>query len=147
MTKEEIRIEVLAQPRLLSSVRGLVRCYLAECGFSTDRTEEVVLAVNEACANSIRHAYGSCPTEKLELKLRSDADSVEIVLLDEGRPAPAECVAPREPTFPDPAALEPGGLGVPIIYKVFDKVEFRPGRKRGNRVTMRLKRPRGKAGP
>ncbi|NIP90019.1 MAG: ATP-binding protein, partial [Gammaproteobacteria bacterium] len=49
-------LEIAAHPRLLSTVRGMVRSYLAEAGFARERTDEVVLGVDEACTNAIRHA-------------------------------------------------------------------------------------------
>ena len=36
--------------------------------------------------------------------------------------------------------LEPGGLGLHLIKKVFDEIVFCPGKELGNCVTMRLRR-------
>jgi anti-sigma regulatory factor (Ser/Thr protein kinase) len=137
----DIRIEVLSKPQLLKPIRELLRSYVAGCGYPGETAEMVVLAVDEACANAIRHAYRGCCDEQFEILLRSDAEGVEITLTDRGRPAPAERIAPRDVAPPDPATVKPGGLGLRLIYEVFDEVEFRPGEECGNRVTMKLKRP------
>lgn len=141
MTGKDIAVEVASEPRLLTAVRGLIRGYLDQLDFPKERAEEAVLAVDEACTNSIRHSYRGDPHQPLRLTLRTTEGWIEIVLTDSGAPAPAESVCRKETVAPDPQAVEPGGLGVQLIYSVFDEVTFRPGKTKGNRVTMRLKRP------
>jgi anti-sigma regulatory factor (Ser/Thr protein kinase) len=137
----DIRLEIRAEPRLLRSVRGLLRCYLEDHGFDEDRVNAIVLAVDEACTNSIRHAYGGCGDNVLALSIGVAAASLEVVLVDDGCPAPREVFVKKPFTAPDLESLKPGGLGIPLIFATFDEVEFRPGERRGNRLTMRLKRP------
>ena len=141
MRGEDIRIEVLSDPRLLGSIRGLVRSYVSAFGVSAERAENVVLAVDEACANSIRHAFNGRRDRKIEITLRSNRRWVEIVVRDGGKPAPRERLTRTGPKRLDRDNLKPGGLGVQLIYRAFDQVGFSTGRTRGNCVTMKLKRP------
>jgi len=140
-----VQLEFPSDPRLLRAVRGLVRGYAENLGYSEDRVSEVVLAVDEACANAIRHSYRGATDGELALSLSSNEHGVEIVLRDKGQPATAERL--REQALrahADPVSdipLRPGGLGVRIMYQAFDEVVFRPGKRRGNCVTMRLKPP------
>lgn len=140
MERHDIRVEIAADPKMLHVVRGLVRGYIEQVGVAADRADDVVLAVDEACANSIRHAYQGQPDARLELTLGAGPDVVEIQVRDEGVPASRQALERKPLAPPDPANLRPGGLGVPLIYQVFDEVEFRVGDTRGNRVTMRLRR-------
>lgn len=133
-------IELRSEPRLLHSVRGLTWRYVRGAGFSEDRTDEVVLAVDEACTNAMRHAYHHRTDERVWLRLASNDAWLQIEVRDEGTPAPEESVQPKELVCPDPDDLRPGGLGVQLIYRVFDEVEFMPGASQGNRVRMRLRR-------
>lgn len=137
-THEDIRVELNADPKLLRAIRGLVRGYLESWSFPEDKVLEVVLAVDEACTNALRHAYNNEPGNRLALWLRSTDTCIEIELRDEGRPAPPGRVKRKKIVVPDKEALQPGGLGVQILYEVFDQVQFAPGEERGNRVTMRL---------
>lgn len=137
----DIQIEVRSEPRLLHSVRGLVWRYVRGAGFSEDRADEVVLAVDEACTNSMRHAYHHHVDRTVWLRLASDDGAIEIEVRDDGKTAPAECFQHKELLPPDPDDLRPGGLGVQLIYRVFDEVEFSPGSECGNCVRMRLYRP------
>ena len=141
MTAPDIRLEVLSKPKLLKPLRALLRCYVIAQGLAEEQAQSVVLAVDEACTNAIRHSYSGSPDGKLELLLRSTAEAIEIELADHGTPAPANCVMRKDDRTPDPDTIQPGGLGVQLIFTVFDKVEFYPGKECGNRVVMRLKRP------
>lgn len=137
---DDLRLDLASQARLLAPVRGLVRTYLLSEGFSSDKAEEVVLAVDEACTNAIRHSYDGDPGQRLILSVRKRDGAVEFELSDEGKPIEPDRCRRRDLDRPDPATLAPGGLGVQFMYRVFDEVTFRPGRERGNRVIMRLNR-------
>jgi len=137
--KQDICVEITSDPKLLKSIRGLVSGYLENQGVSKDRIDEVVLAIDEACANAIRHSYENCLDGKVTLSFQADDGALEIVLSDEGIPAPEERVQQKELIQPDKDQVTPGGLGVQLMYRVFDEVVFSPGAVRGNRVTMRLK--------
>lgn len=136
----DMSLQVTSDPRMLAAVRGAVRCYVDTFGFSEDRTEEVVLAVDEACTNAIRHSFGGDPGRVYKLSLKSTPKWVTIELLDGGRPAPRAAMRKRGASNSG-KDLSPGGVGVQLIHKVFDKVAFSPGRTRGNCVTMKLRRP------
>ena len=141
MKRKDLQISVRSDPKLLGCIRAVLRRYLECLAVSQERGEEIVLAVDEACTNAIRHAYRGRRNKTLELTVRSDRAVIEIELRDDGIPAPAERVAQKRVGVCDPETLTPGGLGIPLIYRVFDEVSFVPGEKQGNRVTMRLKRP------
>jgi anti-sigma regulatory factor (Ser/Thr protein kinase) len=143
MSSEDIRLDVTADPKLLRYVRTLLKSYVIGQGFPEEHAENVVLAVDEACTNAIRHSYGGCCGEKVELRLGSTPDGVEIVVSDRGTPAPPGAVTRKESPPPDPASLKPGGLGVQLMFRVFDEVDFRPGETRGNTVRMLLRWPDG----
>jgi anti-sigma regulatory factor (Ser/Thr protein kinase) len=94
--------------------------------------------VDEACSNAIRHAYAGRADGRLDLELCGDDKAIRIVLTDEGTPAEPGRVARQKVSRPSVRTVKPGGLGVQLMYRVFDEVCFEPGDERGNRVTMRL---------
>lgn len=120
----------------------MVRCYVHELGFCDDTVDKIVLAVDEACANSIRHAYSGNLEGSLEVSLGTEDGNLVIEVRDEGRPAPRERLEKR---LGEPAQraedIRPGGLGIPFMHEVFDSVEFDAGETHGNRVRLRLQRP------
>ena len=137
-TPEDIRIEIRSDPRLLKAVRGLVRGYMAHHGFDTARVDEIVIAVDEACANALRHSYQGRTDGVLKLALCSNPRSVRVTLQDEGIPAQ---LPRKRAKKTDEEVLKPGGKGLEIMRAVFDEVKFQVGKEHGNCVTMRLKRP------
>jgi len=147
---EEFRMQVYAEPRLLASVRGAVKAYLANAGTSQDRIEEAVLAVDEACTNCIRHAYGGDPSQTFEVALASDESTIQITVRDTGAPCPDEKLERRELAPPSIDDLMPGGLGIQLIHRVFDDVAIYTGQEecgeRGNTVEMRLHRTKDTGG-
>lgn len=137
---EALRLEVSSNPRLLGVIRGVVQVWLELVGLAADRRHEVILAIDEACANCIRHAYEGRIDESVELVMSASPEWLEITVSDQGRPCRPECVEYRPLVAPAPNEVEPGGLGVRLMYEVFDEVAFCPGTTRGNCVTMRLHR-------
>lgn len=141
--KQDFMIEIAPDPRLLRVVRDLVRSYLVQAGFGSERVDEVVLGVDEACTNAIRHSCAGKPDSTFSIAFGTTKDWLEIQLEDSGEPASPESLVPGE--RPDPADasdLRPGGLGVHLIHEVFDQVDFCPGVTQGNCVTMKLKLPK-----
>ena len=137
---DDIRLEVRSDPRLLRTVRSLVRGWVEACNLEPDAADQMVLAIDEACANAIRHSYGGECDRFVELILRADADFLEVRLCDQGEPCPPEHQQRRVLEVPDPEELKPGGLGVQLMHRAFDEVEFCPGEASGNCVTMRRRR-------
>jgi len=104
----------------LAGVRQAARKFLTRCGFDECHTELLVLAVDEACTNIIRHAYDhECKPVRLEMeRLR---DRIRLTLRDYGRSCDPRHIRSR--------ALEdirPGGVGVHIIQQAFDSVKYEP---------------------
>jgi len=134
----EIRLSFLSDARLLHTVRCLVRGYFQGKGLALEKLDDVVLAVDEACANAIRHSYGGRPGGWLDVTFSTGDGFAVVSLSDKGVPADREQVRRKETQVPTPESVRPGGLGVQFIYRVFDEVRFEPGEHEGNRVTMRL---------
>ena len=140
MSCPDLRIQVRSEPRFLKCVRELLRTYVVNSGFSEDQADSVALAVDEACTNSIRHSYGGSCDKFFEISLRSVDEALEITVEDRGRPASPQKIVPPKPEKVTPEEVKPGGLGLRLIFEIFDEVEFLPGQGEGNRVIMRLNR-------
>lgn len=135
-----LRLRTSSDPRLLGVIRGVLQTWLEIVGLEANRRSEVVLAVDEACANAIRHAYDGRVDGEVELILGLSDEWIEITVNDQGKPCPPECAKARPMVRPKANEVEPGGLGVKLIHQVFDEVRFCPGTEHGNCVTMRLRR-------
>ena len=136
----DLHLTVRSDPKLLTSVRSLVRGWVDSWDVDEEIANDVVLAIDEACTNAIRHAYEGRRDGSVELTLHAGPDHLEFQVSDTGVSCPSESSERRPLQPPDPDELEPGGLGIQLIHKVFDEVDFCPGSDGGNCVTMKLKR-------
>jgi anti-sigma regulatory factor (Ser/Thr protein kinase)/putative methionine-R-sulfoxide reductase with GAF domain len=81
---DELRLELPATPAVLSRTRHMLRRWLRAKGADDVTAAEVVLAVNEACANAIEHAYPPGPAS-FELSAGEAAGELTIMVRDSGR--------------------------------------------------------------
>lgn len=136
----DIEITLAADPELLTGVRALMRAYFVGAGFAEARADELVLGIDEACANAVRHGCRNDPGRRFALRVLRTGESFQIELRDPGRRIPRENAEPG--SAPDNLdALEPGGLGLPLMRKIFDEVDV--GRRifGGNSLVLRVRRP------
>jgi anti-sigma regulatory factor (Ser/Thr protein kinase) len=132
-----LKVLVPSHPRFLSVVRAVVGELGSVFGFPDEECRGMVLAVDEAMANVIRHAYRSDFDQPVEVNCRAWPDRLEFTLLDQGVPPdPARiCAQPL-----DDSAL--GGRGTHLMRMIMDEVIYErvPG---GNqlRMTKRLTAP------
>jgi anti-sigma regulatory factor (Ser/Thr protein kinase) len=139
---DDIRMEVRSDPRLLGSVRSAVRRWVEVHDVDPEAVDSIVLAIDEACSNAIRHSYEGRCEHIVELTLRAEEAFLEFVVCDHGHPCPPDRVQRRPLVPPDADELKPGGLGVQLIYEVFDEVSFSSPEVGGNCVLMRLNKPK-----
>jgi len=104
----------------LAKVRQTARSFLTECGFDECHAELLVLAVDEACTNIIRHAYDE-ESKPIRLEMEKLRDRIRITLRDYGRTCDIRRIRSRE--LED---IRPGGVGVHIIRQAFDHVKYEP---------------------
>ena len=134
-----LKMELRSDPEMLCVVRNALGQLAAMMGFSEAECREVVLAVDEALTNIIRHAYLGDSEQPIEASFHriqaqrdgESADALEIVLEDHGVTVNPEKMCGR--------ALEdvrPGGLGLHFIRECMDTVEFSRSNGR-NQVTLR----------
>ena len=112
-----IEIRITSHPRFLIIVRAVVGqlCRMASC--SDEEQRKVVLAVDEACANIIKHTYQGDQNQTIEILCKCNAGKMEIELRDCGPPIDAGCLQPR-----DLEDVRPGGLGLHFIRSIMDEV-------------------------
>ncbi|MGY1667228.1 SpoIIE family protein phosphatase [Geodermatophilus sp. SYSU D00696] len=94
MTPPPLQERLPADPARLRGVRRAVAAWAAAAGLSEDAVDDLQLALGEALANAVEHAYaGNGGEGRCEYRLERTADgSVDVCVRDEGvwRPAPAD---------------------------------------------------------
>jgi anti-sigma regulatory factor (Ser/Thr protein kinase) len=113
---------------MLCVVRHAVGQLAETLGLSTAECRAVVLAVDEALTNVIRHGYNGETGRPIQLVFRRievprdgrEGKALEIVVEDRGKKVDSTklCGRPLE-------EVRPGGLGLHFIKECMDAVEFR----------------------
>jgi len=103
----------------LPVVRGAIGPLAAAIGWDESECRAITLAIDEALANVIRHAYHDSVDGLIELECRESADGLEITLLDNGEGPNRSKICAREI-----GCDQPGGLGTHIIKNVMDEVSY-----------------------
>jgi anti-sigma regulatory factor (Ser/Thr protein kinase) len=114
-----VKFAMPSDPRYLPVVRGVIGPLAAAIGWDESECGAITLAVDEALANIIRHAYHNRADGLIELECRESANGLEIALLDKGDAADQSKICAREL-----GCDQPGGLGTHIIKKVMDTVSY-----------------------
>lgn len=126
----EKRFELIASSEVLSPFRNELRQILGAAGWEKKTVEEILLAVDEALTNIIRHAYRG-KSGKMTVSLNATDDKIEIVLEDRGIKFDPTRVPP-----PELPRQKPGGLGVHFIRTIMDQMIYESEFPEGNRLRL-----------
>ncbi|MBV9491783.1 MAG: ATP-binding protein [Verrucomicrobia bacterium] len=129
------KIEFASHPANLWLVRHCVRQFLQDRPFTTREIELMVLGVDEACTNIIRHAYHLAEDQLICLSLEAYRDGVRFRLRDYGDSFDGTRYVSRSLGN----NLQPGGLGMHLIRHAFDHVDYLLKRKGTLLVLTKLK--------
>jgi len=135
-----ITIGIFSLPAHLPVVRSAVEKTAQQLGFDDETSGSVVLSVDEALTNIIKHAYQGAEDQPIEIEITTHRDqdhvNMQIRIRDYGRR-----VAPEKIQSRDLSDVRPGGLGVHIMNECMDCVEFAPGEGGGTILTMEKRLP------
>ncbi|MDE3089998.1 MAG: ATP-binding protein [Chloroflexota bacterium] len=119
----------------LSEIAEFAQAAARDSGLNEDQVYEVQMAIDEACANVIEHAYRGRPDGTLRIECEKRGKEFVVTIQDSGaRFDPRKVERPRTR---DPLSKRNiGGLGLFFMRKMMDKVEFDFSTRHGNRLTM-----------
>lgn len=107
----------------LALIREFTRSAAEESGFSDETIGKIILAVDEACTNIIKHAYKYSPDGNIFITIKFEDNKFIIAITDEGNHF--------DPTrVPEPDLIHyykqkrAGGLGMFLMKKLMDEVKY-----------------------
>ena len=136
VTRSEMKkrkLEFSSHPGNLALMRSFVRHFLDSMPISERDRTLMVLGVDEACTNIIRHAYDLRYDQLIALSLEARQDCVRMRLRDYGMQPSAEALHRRRDNV-----IRPGGLGLMMIRNAFDQVDYIL-RRRGTELVLTKK--------
>ena len=133
--KGPVQLRITSEPARLAEVRETVAEKARQIGFGEEEVGKMVLAVDEALCNVIKHGYGCQPGRPIELTISQEVGSgrvgLAICLRDYGRQVDPKTIRSR-----DLKEVRPGGLGVHIINSLMDEVEYSQAEGGGMRLRL-----------
>lgn len=112
-------IEFASHPANLSLVRDFVRQFLKPLAFSDVEKDLIILGLDEACTNVIRYAYHQQPDQLICLVCELKEGAVYFRLRDYGKQCEPDKLQGRPLDL-----VQPGGLGIHLIRRAFDRVDY-----------------------
>jgi anti-sigma regulatory factor (Ser/Thr protein kinase) len=109
---EQMEVDVPAEAVQLATVRHLIRRWIAAHGGTDDDCAAFAIAVTEACANAVEHAYGP-GDESIRLRAALENGEATVTISDRGEW--------REPRG------ENRGRGIPVMKEFMDDVAIETG--------------------
>jgi len=117
-------LQVPALPASLEAVRRFVAQQASEAGPTERAVEQMRMAVDEACANVVEHAYAGETGHSLDVRVEADGDQVVVRILHTGRSF--DPASYRGPARLEDAVRErrSGGFGVFLMQRLVDEVQY-----------------------
>jgi serine/threonine-protein kinase RsbW len=113
------KVEFSSHTGNLAPMRKFVRKFLDAFPLTERERLLMVLGVDEACTNIIRHAYHLQDDQLISLSLEALPHCIRLRLRDYGKQTETHAIKGRSHEL-----IRPGGLGVHLIRTAFDKVDY-----------------------
>ena len=120
---------------ILDEIRDVVGDVARQVGFSDKEIYSIQLAADEASSNIIEHAYAGVKNGKLEVECIVFDRGIKIVMRDHGKPFNPASV-PEPNVKADLSDRKIGGLGMYLMRKLMDEVNYEASAESGNILTM-----------
>ena len=138
--KNNSELVVKSRTENLSLIRDFISDKASESGLSNEEVENIMLAVDEACTNIIKHAYNSFPDGEIIIKVDYNSDKLLITIIDYGSTFDPLIV-------PDPDLQKyyrdgrVGGLGMYLMKSLMDDIKYTsvPGKYNQVLLSKRIK--------
>jgi serine/threonine-protein kinase RsbW len=128
--KERISLKIPSDIAILDRVLEYLNERLLRLGIAGPDDTEILIALDEAIVNAIKHGNKSDPTKKVRIVAEMSAKGARFTISDEGSGFARDCVP--DPTDPL-RLLMPSGRGLLLINHIMDHVTHNEC---GNKITM-----------
>jgi anti-sigma regulatory factor (Ser/Thr protein kinase) len=128
-------IQFPAKFEFLDEIREFVGSIAHEYGFTDKAVYNIQLAADEAASNIIEHAYEGIADGMLTISCGVETNILTIVLVDHGKSFDPSGV-PLPDIQADLGDRKIGGLGIFLMRKLMDEVDYHSDAQTGNTLKM-----------
>ncbi|MGA7836832.1 MAG: ATP-binding protein [Ignavibacteriaceae bacterium] len=117
------KLGVSSKTEKLSEIRNFVSENAEKAGLKRKEIDDIILAVDEACTNIIKHAYKSFPEGEILIEIEYNSKTFTVKLIDYGTSFEPDLI-------PDPDLQKyyrqrrVGGLGLYLMRTLMDDVQY-----------------------
>lgn len=132
----EKELKVKSSTDNLELIRSFTRSSALDYGFNEEIIDKIILAVDEACTNVIKHAYKYSPEGDIIINIKASDNKFTIAITDYGKDFDPSLV-------PDPDIKKyyqqhkVGGLGIYLMKKLMDEVNYNNTAKKNQVVLVK----------
>jgi serine/threonine-protein kinase RsbW len=131
-------LKVKSKTENLSVIRDFISSNALEAGISNEIVDNIMLAVDEACTNIIKHAYQSYPEGEIVIRVEIDAKKFNILIIDYGNTFDPTIV-PKPDLKKYFQEHKVGGLGMYLMRTLMDDVKYKTVPGKYNQVLLSKK--------
>ncbi|HZS09469.1 MAG TPA: ATP-binding protein [Blastocatellia bacterium] len=137
--EKQFTLHVPSSTENLALIREFVTTIGSQAGLTAAEVGQIELAVDEACANVIEHAYGHDISKEVVIRAIFDDETLRLEIIDTGKGFDPTKI-PQEELNKLVAQRKSGGLGMRLIKTLMDEVQYEivPGQKNELRMTKRI---------
>jgi anti-sigma regulatory factor (Ser/Thr protein kinase) len=139
--ERRFKLQVPSTTENLAMIREFAAHVGGQAGMDDSAVSKLELAVDEACANVIEHAYAADTSQEVTVRAVFDEEMLQIIVEDSGRRFDPTRV-PAEDLRTLVAERRTGGLGMQLMKSLMDEVHYEVTPEQTNQLRMvkRLKR-------
>jgi serine/threonine-protein kinase RsbW len=140
ISKNILNLSVTSQTKNLLLVRDFVSSAAKNAGFDEGTINNIIIAVDEACTNIIKHAYKYNPDNSIDISITFDNNNFNIIIKDTGTGFDPDSIKPPDMNeyFKQ---YKVGGLGILLMRKMMDEVDYHCEPNKYNETVLSKKLP------
>jgi serine/threonine-protein kinase RsbW len=121
--KKKFSLKIASATENLEIIRDFIIRIALKGGFDQDTSEQIALAVDEACTNVIKHAHNFDSRRMIDISVLLEDDKIKITVCDKGKGFDVTKL-----DKPDLSKYihesRKGGLGIHLMKTIMDSVEY-----------------------
>ncbi len=122
-SKNKLKLRITSHTSNLMLVRDFIADAAKNYGFNDDDINKIIMAVDEACTNIIKHAYECKPGLPIDITVDADDKKFSVIIKDKGKH-----FSPEQIKIPDMKEYlnqyKVGGLGIYLMKNLMDEIKY-----------------------
>jgi serine/threonine-protein kinase RsbW len=121
--KKKFNLKIASATENLEAIRDFIIRIALKGGFDVETSDQIALAVDEACTNVIKHAHNYDSRRMIDISVLFENDEIKITVCGKGKGFDVNKL-PKPDLSKYIHESRKGGLGIHLMKTIMDKVEY-----------------------